>query len=97
MAMPAREHSIEPTALQQDEEKAKAAVFAMDPREKTVICARLPPGRWEAMTWVERLVFLKSGGASETEGGFEDATEGSRDRAPPDGRHDRRTAWEDAQ
>jgi len=47
-----------------DEEKAKAAVFAMDPSEKSVICARLPPGRWGAMTWVERLVCLKSGGAS---------------------------------
>lgn len=39
-----------------DEEKAEAAVFAMDPSEKSVI--------WEAMTWVERLVCLKSGGAS---------------------------------
>eukprot|EP00802_Teleaulax_amphioxeia_P011593 Tamp_11626.p1 GENE.Tamp_11626~~Tamp_11626.p1 ORF type:complete len:378 (+),score=51.12 Tamp_11626:566-1699(+) len=47
-----------------DEEKAEAAVFAMDPSEKSVICARLPPGRWEAMTWVERLACLKSGGAS---------------------------------
>ena len=47
-----------------DEEKAEAAVFAMDPSEKSVICARLPPGRWGAMTWVERLVCLKSGGAS---------------------------------
>ena len=42
-------------------------MFAMDPREKSVICARLPPGRWDAMTWVERLVCLKSGGASATE------------------------------
>ena len=39
-------------------------MFAMDPREKSVICARLPPGRWEAMTWVERLVCLREAAAA---------------------------------
>jgi hypothetical protein len=41
------------------EEEAERAVRAIKSDVKSAICARLPPGRWAAMTWVERLACLE--------------------------------------
>ena len=40
------------------EEEAERAVRAINPEVKVTICGQLPPGRWAAMTWVERLACL---------------------------------------
>ena len=45
--------------------EAERAVRAIKSDVKSAICARLPPGRWAAMTWVERLACLEGRSAQQ--------------------------------